>query len=128
MTPRKHSSGLVVRPTIDAPAARSRATATASSGGTKSANAREPRVARSPATQIVSLTATSKSPPATGNSSVNALTRDSQAAIASFTARTLRRVHDDLRAAVRDVCDRFPDAYWRDLDARRDTPRSSSRR
>jgi acyl-CoA dehydrogenase len=29
---------------------------------------------------------------------------------------------EDLRSAVRDVCDRFPDAYWRDLDARREYP------
>lgn len=27
-----------------------------------------------------------------------------------------------LRQAVRDVCDRFPDEYWRDLDARREYP------
>jgi acyl-CoA dehydrogenase len=29
---------------------------------------------------------------------------------------------DELRAAVRAVCERFPDAYWRDLDARRAYP------
>jgi acyl-CoA dehydrogenase len=29
---------------------------------------------------------------------------------------------EELRAAVRAVCDRFPDAYWRDLDARREYP------
>ena len=29
---------------------------------------------------------------------------------------------DELRDAVRAVCDRFPDAYWRDLDARREYP------
>ena len=29
---------------------------------------------------------------------------------------------DELRAAVRAVCDRFPNAYWRDLDARREYP------
>ena len=28
----------------------------------------------------------------------------------------------ELRSAVRAVCDRFPDAYWRDLDARREYP------
>lgn len=31
-------------------------------------------------------------------------------------------MHEALRAAVRAVCDRFPDAYWRDLDARREYP------
>jgi acyl-CoA dehydrogenase len=30
--------------------------------------------------------------------------------------------HQDLRAAVRAVCARFPDEYWRDLDARREYP------
>jgi acyl-CoA dehydrogenase len=30
--------------------------------------------------------------------------------------------HAELRAAVREVCDRYPDAYWRDLDARREYP------
>ena len=30
--------------------------------------------------------------------------------------------HAELRAAVRAVCERFPDAYWRDLDARREYP------
>jgi acyl-CoA dehydrogenase len=30
--------------------------------------------------------------------------------------------HAELRAAVRAVCDRYPDAYWRDLDARREYP------
>jgi len=30
--------------------------------------------------------------------------------------------HQDLRAAVRDLCKGFPDAYWRDLDARRAYP------
>jgi acyl-CoA dehydrogenase len=30
--------------------------------------------------------------------------------------------HAELRAAVRQVTDRFPDAYWRDLDARREYP------
>jgi acyl-CoA dehydrogenase len=29
---------------------------------------------------------------------------------------------EDLRSAVRAVCDRFPDAYWRELDARREYP------
>jgi acyl-CoA dehydrogenase len=30
--------------------------------------------------------------------------------------------HAELRAAVREVCSRYPDAYWRDLDARREYP------
>jgi acyl-CoA dehydrogenase len=30
--------------------------------------------------------------------------------------------HHDLRAGVRDLCRTFPDAYWRDLDARREYP------
>jgi acyl-CoA dehydrogenase len=30
--------------------------------------------------------------------------------------------HQDLRAAVRAVCARFPNEYWRDLDARREYP------
>jgi acyl-CoA dehydrogenase len=30
--------------------------------------------------------------------------------------------HQDLRAAVRDLCRNFPDAYWRDLDAKRAYP------
>ena len=30
--------------------------------------------------------------------------------------------HQDLRAAVRDLCRSFPDAYWRELDARRAYP------
>jgi acyl-CoA dehydrogenase len=30
--------------------------------------------------------------------------------------------HQDLRAAVRDLCKAFPDAYWRDLDAQRAYP------
>jgi acyl-CoA dehydrogenase len=30
--------------------------------------------------------------------------------------------HQDIRAAVRDLCKSFPDAYWRDLDARREYP------
>jgi acyl-CoA dehydrogenase len=30
--------------------------------------------------------------------------------------------HQDLRGAVRDLCKDFPDAYWRDLDARREYP------
>jgi acyl-CoA dehydrogenase len=30
--------------------------------------------------------------------------------------------HSDLRAAVRDLCKDFPDAYWRDLDAKRAYP------
>src|SRR6187455_155634 len=32
--------------------------------------------------------------------------------------------HQDLRAAVRDLCKDFPDAYWRDLDAKRAYPDS----
>jgi acyl-CoA dehydrogenase len=36
-----------------------------------------------------------------------------------MTADTL---HEDLRHAVRDLCARFPDAYWRELDARRAYP------
>ena len=32
--------------------------------------------------------------------------------------------HDDLRAAVRDLCRNFPDGYWRELDARRGYPNS----
>jgi len=31
-------------------------------------------------------------------------------------------LHDDLRAAVRELCGRFPDAYWRGLDAERAYP------
>ena len=31
-------------------------------------------------------------------------------------------LYGDLRHAVRDLCSRFPDAYWRDLDARRAYP------
>jgi acyl-CoA dehydrogenase len=31
-------------------------------------------------------------------------------------------LHDDLRAPVRDLCRRFPDAYWRDLDSRNAYP------
>ena len=30
--------------------------------------------------------------------------------------------HADLRAAVRDLCRNFPDAYWRELDAKRGYP------
>src|SRR5262249_19176204 len=30
--------------------------------------------------------------------------------------------HADLRAGVRDLCRNYPDAYWRDLDARRAYP------
>jgi acyl-CoA dehydrogenase len=32
------------------------------------------------------------------------------------------QAHAELRAAVRDVCDRYPDAYWRALDERREYP------
>ena len=31
-------------------------------------------------------------------------------------------LHQDLRSAVRELCQSFPDAYWRDLDARRAYP------
>jgi acyl-CoA dehydrogenase len=31
-------------------------------------------------------------------------------------------LHDDLRGAVRELCARFPDAYWRELDAARAYP------
>jgi acyl-CoA dehydrogenase len=31
-------------------------------------------------------------------------------------------LHQDLRAAVRELCQSFPDSYWRDLDARRAYP------
>jgi len=34
----------------------------------------------------------------------------------------LREAHEDLRRGVRDVCARFPNAYWRDLDAGRRYP------
>jgi acyl-CoA dehydrogenase len=34
----------------------------------------------------------------------------------------LSEAHGDLRAGVRDLCRAFPDAYWRDLDARRAYP------
>jgi acyl-CoA dehydrogenase len=34
----------------------------------------------------------------------------------------LLQLHDDLRRGVRDLCQRFPDAYWRELDARRAYP------
>src|SRR6266852_7149075 len=30
--------------------------------------------------------------------------------------------HQELRAAVRDLCGAFPDSYWRDLDTRRTYP------
>src|SRR5215203_735188 len=36
--------------------------------------------------------------------------------------RMLREAHEDLRRGVRDVCARFPNAYWRDLDAGRRYP------
>lgn len=38
------------------------------------------------------------------------------------TAPRLDEPHAELRAAVRAVCERFPDAYWRKLDARREYP------
>lgn len=31
-------------------------------------------------------------------------------------------LHQDLRSGVRDLCSRYPDAYWRELDARRAYP------
>jgi acyl-CoA dehydrogenase len=31
-------------------------------------------------------------------------------------------LHDDLRGAVRELCSRFPDTYWRELDAARAYP------
>jgi acyl-CoA dehydrogenase len=34
----------------------------------------------------------------------------------------LTKAHEDLRRGVRDVCDRFPSEYWRDLDAHRRYP------
>ena len=34
----------------------------------------------------------------------------------------MAETHPDLRAAVRDLCRAFPDAYWRELDARRAYP------
>ncbi|HEY7792165.1 MAG TPA: acyl-CoA dehydrogenase family protein [Vicinamibacterales bacterium] len=33
-----------------------------------------------------------------------------------------RKQHDDLRAAVRELCRQFPDSYWRELDAERAYP------
>jgi acyl-CoA dehydrogenase len=30
--------------------------------------------------------------------------------------------YEDLRRGVREVCARFPDSYWRELDARREYP------
>jgi len=35
---------------------------------------------------------------------------------------TDQTLHDDLRAAVRELCDRFPAAYWRRLDVGREYP------
>jgi acyl-CoA dehydrogenase len=35
---------------------------------------------------------------------------------------TTTELHADLRHAVRDLCSRYPDAYWRDLDTRREYP------
>jgi acyl-CoA dehydrogenase len=37
-------------------------------------------------------------------------------------ARILMEAHEDLRRGVRDVCARFPNDYWRDLDAGRRYP------
>ena len=31
-------------------------------------------------------------------------------------------LHDSLRKGVRELCQRFPDPYWRELDARREYP------
>jgi acyl-CoA dehydrogenase len=39
-----------------------------------------------------------------------------------MVALSMPDTHQDLRAAVRDLCRSFPDAYWRDLDARRAYP------
>ena len=40
--------------------------------------------------------------------------------------------HDDgyqeLRDAIRDLCARYPDAYWREVDASRGYPETSSTR
>ena len=36
----------------------------------------------------------------------------------------MAETHNDLRAAVRDLCRNFPDVYWRELDARRAYPDS----
>ena len=30
--------------------------------------------------------------------------------------------HEELRLSVREVCEGFPDAYWRGLDAKREYP------
>ena len=34
----------------------------------------------------------------------------------------MSRAHEDLRRGVREVCARFPDRYWRELDAARRYP------
>ena len=31
-------------------------------------------------------------------------------------------LHEDLRSGVRALCREYPDAYWRDLDAKREYP------
>src|SRR5689334_5397655 len=36
--------------------------------------------------------------------------------------RTLSPVSGEIRAAVRELCARYPDAYWRDLDGRNAYP------
>ncbi len=35
---------------------------------------------------------------------------------------TKTELHEDLRSAVRELCHRFPDSYWRELDVRRGYP------
>lgn len=36
--------------------------------------------------------------------------------LCSFMLGNLNSLHDDLRQGMRQLCDRFPDAYWRELD------------
>src|SRR5215213_3815276 len=40
----------------------------------------------------------------------------------THVARMLTEAYEDLRRGVRDVCARFPNEYWRDLDAARRYP------
>jgi acyl-CoA dehydrogenase len=42
--------------------------------------------------------------------------------MSAAVARHVRRDHEDLRRGVREVCDRFPGEYWRELDAGRRYP------
>ena len=42
--------------------------------------------------------------------------------MSAAVARHVRRDHEDLRRGVREVCARFPNEYWRDLDAGRRYP------